>query len=61
LVYNGKPTDVGLRGFSAVQTIEQAGADNQKATDLLEALYGEVVHGLSTRIKRASVNLSSEH
>lgn len=45
LVYNGKPTDVGLRGFPAVQTIEQAGADNQKAIDLLEALYGEVVQG----------------
>lgn len=51
LVYNGKPTDVGLRGFPAVQTIEQAGANNQKATDLLEILYGDVVHGLITRLR----------
>lgn len=49
LVYNGKPTDVGLRGYPAVQTIEQAGGDIQKTTDLLETLYGEVVHGLDKK------------
>lgn len=45
LVYDGKATIVGLWGFPAVQTIEQAGAENQKATELLETLYGDVVRG----------------
>ena len=40
LVYAGKLTDVGLRGFPAVRTIIQAGADNQRQPDLLKALYG---------------------
>lgn len=48
-VYDSKPTVVGLRGFSATQTIEQAGADIQRSADLLEVLYGNVVHGLSTK------------
>ncbi|MBD3884493.1 EthD domain-containing protein [Phormidium tenue FACHB-886] len=40
LVYNGKVTEVGLRGYPAVQTILEAGAENQRQPDLLEALYG---------------------
>ena len=45
MVYDGKPTIVGLRGFPSVQTIEQAGAENQKSPKLLELLYGDVVCG----------------
>lgn len=45
IVWGGKPTIVGLRGFPAVQAIEQAGANNQKTTELLETLYGKVVRG----------------
>ena len=43
MVYDGKPTVVGLRGYQAVQTIEQAGAENQKSPELLAAIYGDVV------------------
>ena len=45
MVYDGKPTIVGLRGFPSVQTIEQASAENQKSPELLEILYGDVVRG----------------
>lgn len=45
LVYDGKLTDVGLRGFPSVQTIIQVGAENQRQPDLLKALYGSVVRG----------------
>jgi hypothetical protein len=46
IVYDGRPTDVGLRGWPAVQTIGQAGATNQQAPPLLRALYGSVVDGV---------------
>ncbi|HCF28294.1 MAG TPA: hypothetical protein DEV81_14085, partial [Cyanobacteria bacterium UBA11049] len=45
MVYDSKPTIVGLRGYPAVQTIEQAGAENQKSPELLATLYGDVVRG----------------
>lgn len=45
IVYNSKPTIVGLRGYPAVQTIEQAGAENQKSPELLQALYGNIASG----------------
>lgn len=40
MIANAHLTDVGLRGFAAVQTILEAGADNQRQPDLLKALYG---------------------
>lgn len=43
MVYDGKLTEVGLRGFPAVQTILAAGADLQRQPDLLKALYGSAV------------------
>lgn len=49
MVANGKPTDVGLRGFLAVQTIAEAQADIQKNSELLEILYGDVVRGSSSK------------
>ena len=49
LVVDGRPTDVGLRGYPAVQVIEEAGARNQKNTDLLEAMYGDMVRGADTK------------
>lgn len=49
LVDEGKPTIAGLRGFPALQAIGQAGAENQKAPDLLETLYGKVVRGWRNR------------
>lgn len=45
MVYDGKPTVVGLRGYPAVQAIEQAGAEIQKSPELLAAIYGDVVQG----------------
>lgn len=41
MVYNSNLTEVGLRGFPAVQTILAAGADLQRQPDLLKALYGD--------------------
>jgi EthD domain len=49
IVHDGRPTDVGLRGWPMVWLIEQAGADNQKAPALLRAVYGEVVDGAGGR------------
>jgi len=42
LVENGRPTSVGLRGLSAVRTIEEAGAVNQLEEGVVEALYGRL-------------------
>ncbi len=45
LVVDGRPTDVGLRGYPAVEVIEQAGARNQHDIGPLEAMYGDIVRG----------------
>lgn len=47
LVQDARPTEVGLRGWPAVETILTAGAENQRRIELLEALYGPVVRGTS--------------
>lgn len=44
-VWGGRPTVVGLRGYPAYELITELGAANQLETDLLEWLYGPVVHG----------------
>jgi hypothetical protein len=41
IVQGGRPTDVGLRGWPAVQTIAHAGAANQQEPELLRTLYGQ--------------------
>jgi hypothetical protein len=46
IVQGGRPTEVGLRGYPAVRTIEQAGADNQRNPELLRVLYGDAVLGI---------------
>ena len=40
MVRDGKPTPVGLRGFDAVRTIEEAGAGNQLTTEVEQAVFG---------------------
>ena len=45
LVFDEKPTHVGLRGWPAVQTIEEIGAHAQADEELLELMYGPVVRG----------------
>jgi hypothetical protein len=40
MVEDGLPTPVGLRGLSAVETIMEAGADNQLGADVVRAIYG---------------------
>jgi hypothetical protein len=45
LVFDEKPTHVGLRGWPAVQTIDEIGAHAQNNPELLELLYGPVVRG----------------
>jgi hypothetical protein len=46
IVRCGRPTEVVLRGYPAVRTIEQAGADNQRDPGLLRLLYGDAVLGI---------------
>jgi EthD domain len=46
IVFDSRPTDVGLRGWPAVKLIEIAGATNQQEPQLLRALYGDVVDGV---------------
>ncbi len=38
---NGRPTHLGLRGMDALMTIQEIGADNQLAPDVVSAVYGE--------------------
>jgi hypothetical protein len=47
-VWAGRPTEVGLRGYSAYEVIERFGAKNQQDPGLLEWLYGPVVNGTLT-------------
>lgn len=46
LVYGGKPTLVGLRGYPAVETIETAGAEFQKSQQVLKFTYGPATDGV---------------
>jgi hypothetical protein len=46
IVFQGRPTEVGLRGWPAVQTIRAAAASNQQDPELLRALYGDIVDGV---------------
>jgi hypothetical protein len=46
IVFDSRPTDVGLRGWPAVKLIETTGATNQQDPQLLRALYGDVVDGI---------------
>jgi hypothetical protein len=41
MIENGIPTTIGLRGLDAAKTIEEIGADNQRADDVVRAVYGE--------------------
>jgi hypothetical protein len=41
MVEHGRPTCIGLRGLDAALTIEEIGADNQLADDVVRAVYGE--------------------
>jgi hypothetical protein len=45
VVWQGRPTDVGLRGWPAVETIIEAGADNQRSAELLRVVFGGAVDG----------------
>lgn len=38
---DGRPTQIGLRGYSAWRTIERVGADNQKGAEVLRLLYSD--------------------
>lgn len=44
-VYNGRPTLVGLRGYSAYEAIQKFGAANHRQPSLLEWMYGPVAKG----------------
>ncbi|GAA3740090.1 hypothetical protein GCM10022205_27960 [Spinactinospora alkalitolerans] len=46
IISAGRPTEVGLRGYPAVQTIIAAGADDQRGEAVLNLLFGDAVRGL---------------
>jgi hypothetical protein len=52
IISAGRPTEVGLRGYPAVQTIIAAGADYQRSETLLTLLYGDAVRGLDQLRRR---------
>jgi hypothetical protein len=47
-VYEGRPTLVGLRGYPAYEAITHFRASNQTEPELLEWMYGPVIHGAGT-------------
>lgn len=46
LISAGRPTEVGLRGYPAMQTITAVGAGNQHNEAVLNLLFGDAVRGL---------------
>lgn len=44
-VWDGRPTEVGLRGYPAYALIEELNAVNQRQPDLLRWMYGPIVDG----------------
>lgn len=46
LISAGRPTEVGLRGYPAVQTILAVGVDDQRSEAVLSLLFGDAVRGL---------------
>ncbi len=45
IVYGGKPTLVGLRGYPAVEIIEEIGAEFQMSKQVLQFTYGSAING----------------
>lgn len=52
IISAGRPTEVGLRGYPAVQTITAAGAHNQRSEAVLNLLFGDAVRGLDQLRRR---------
>lgn len=46
IISAGRPTEVGLRGYPALETIMAAGARNQRSEAVLNLLFGDAVRGL---------------
>jgi hypothetical protein len=46
IISAGRPTEVGLRGYPAVQTIIAAGAGDQRHEAVLNLLFGDAGRGL---------------
>jgi hypothetical protein len=53
LICAGQPTEVGLRGYPAVQTIIAVGARNQRTEEVLNRLFGDAVRGLDQLERRS--------
>lgn len=52
IISSGRPTDVGLRGYPAVQTIIAAGVDDQRSEAVLNLLFGDAVRGMDQLRRR---------
>jgi hypothetical protein len=52
IISAGWPTEVGLRGYPAMQIINSVGAENQRSEPVLNMLYGDAVRGLD-QLRRA--------
>lgn len=46
IISEGRPTEVGLRGYPALRTLMAVGADNQRSEAVLSLLFGDAVRGL---------------
>ncbi|WP_199432906.1 hypothetical protein [Qaidamihabitans albus] len=53
IISAGRPTEVGLRGYPAVQTIIAAGADAQRSEAVLDLVFGDAVRGLDQLGRRS--------
>ncbi|WP_207933377.1 ethyl tert-butyl ether degradation protein EthD [Actinomadura sp. GC306] len=47
ITFGERPTEVGLRGYPAVQTIIAAGAGDQRGEDVLRRIFGDAARGRS--------------
>jgi hypothetical protein len=52
IISAGQPTEVGLRGYPAVQTIIAAGVGDQRSAAILNLLFGDAVRGLDQLRRR---------
>jgi hypothetical protein len=52
IISAGRPTEVGLRGYPAVQTIIAAGVGDQRSEAVLNLLFGDAVRGLDQLRRR---------
>lgn len=51
MISEGRPTEVGLRGYPATEVIASVGSDTQHSDKLLELIFGDIVRGLDAVVE----------